>query len=142
MSSASGLIGGALVALLILSAIAAAVRASLWNASRTRLGELQKRGIHGAGSALRLLADEDRTMGALALAKLLAAGVAGGLATFLLFHHLPPLQAGLVALALIAVFALFGLVLPDAYAARRADRVALMFSGPARALVAGFRAAL
>ena len=136
MSSASGLIGGALVALLILSAIAAAVRASLWNASRTRLGELQKRGIHGAGSALRLLADEDRTMGALALAKLLAAGVAGGLATFLLFHHLPPLQAGLVALALIAVFALFGLVLPDAYAARRADGVAVMFSGPARALVA------
>ena len=51
MSSASGLIGGALVALLILSAIAAAVRASLWNASRTRLGELQKRGIYGAGSA-------------------------------------------------------------------------------------------
>jgi Mg2+/Co2+ transporter CorB len=136
MSSASGLIGGALVALLILSAIAAAVRASLWNASRTRLGELQKRGIHGAGSALRLLADEDRTMGALALAKLLAAGVAGGLATFLLFHHLPPLQAGLVALALIAIFAIFGLVLPDAYAARRADRVAVMLSGPARALVA------
>jgi Mg2+/Co2+ transporter CorB len=136
MSFGSGLIGGVLVALLILSAVAAAVRASLWNASRTRLGELQKRGIHGAGSALRLLADEDRTMGALALAKLLAAALAGGLATFLLFHHLPPLQASLVALALIAVFALFGLVLPDAYAARRADRVAVILSGPARALVA------
>jgi Mg2+/Co2+ transporter CorB len=136
MSSGSGLIGGALVALLILSAVAAAVRASLWNASRTRLGELQKRGIRGAGAALRLLGDEDRTMGALALAKLLSATVAGGLAAFLLFHHLPPLQASLVALALIATFAFFGLVLPDAYAARRADRVAVTLSGPARALVA------
>ena len=38
MSSVSGLIGGGLVALLILSALAAAVRASLWNASRTWLG--------------------------------------------------------------------------------------------------------
>jgi Mg2+/Co2+ transporter CorB len=136
MSSGSGLIGGALVALLLLSALAAAVRASLWNASRTRLGELQKRGFHGAGTALRLLADEDRTMGALALAKMLAVALAGGLAAFLLFHQLPPLQAGLAAIALIAVFALFGLVLPDAYAARRADRVAVILSAPAQLLVA------
>ena len=136
MSSGSGLIGGALVALLILSAFAAAVRASLWNASRTRLGELQKRGIHGAGLALQLLADEDRTMGALSLAKLLAAGLAGGLAAFLLFHRLPPLQASLAGLVLIVLFALLGLVLPDAYGARRADRVAVMLAGPARLLVA------
>ena len=93
MSSVSGLIGGGLVALLILSALAAAVRASLWNASRTRLGELQKRGIRGAGTALRLLADEDRTMGALALAKLLAAALGGGLGAYLLLHNLEPLQA-------------------------------------------------
>lgn len=136
MSSGSGLIGGALVALLLLSAFAAAVRASLWNASRTRLGELQKRGIQGAGSALQLLADEDRTMGALSLAKLLAAGLAGGLAAFLLFHRLPPLQASLAGLALIVLFALLGLVLPDAYGARRADRVSVMLAGPARLLVA------
>ncbi|MEI7600806.1 MAG: CNNM domain-containing protein [Aestuariivirga sp.] len=136
MSSGSGLIGGIIVALLLLSALAAAVRASLWNASRTRLGELQKRGIRGAGSALRLLADEDRTMGALALAKMLAVALAGGLAAFLLFHQLPPLQASLAAIALIVVFALFGLVLPDAYAARRADRVAVILSGPAQLMVA------
>lgn len=136
MSSGSGLIGSALVALLLLSAFASAVRASLWNASRTRLGELQKRGIHGAGTALRLLADEDRTMGALALAKLLAAALAGGLAAFLLFHHLEPPQAALAAFALIAAFAFFGLVLPDAYAARRADRVAVILSRPALALTA------
>ena len=136
MSSGSGLIGGALVALLLLSAFAAAVRASLWNASRTRLGELQKRGFRGAGTALRLLADEDRTMGALALAKLLAAALAGGLAAFLLFHQLPPLQAGLAAAGLIAVFAFLGFVLPDAYAARRADRVAVILSGPAQLLTA------
>jgi Mg2+/Co2+ transporter CorB len=136
MSSVSGLIGGALVALLILSAFAAAVRASLWNASRTRLGELQKRGIRGAGTALRLLAEEDRTMGALALAKLLAAALAGGLAAFLLFHHLEPLQAALAAVALVAGFAFLGFVLPDAYAARRADRVAVILSGPAHVLTA------
>ncbi|MCA3556520.1 CNNM domain-containing protein [Aestuariivirga sp.] len=136
MSSGTALIGGALVALLFLSAFAAAVRASLWNASRTRLGELQKRGIHGAATALGLLADEDRTMGALALAKLLAMALAGGLAAFLLFHDLAPLRAGLAAIALVFTYALFGLVLPDAYAARRADRVAVILSGPARLLVA------
>ncbi|MCA3560339.1 MAG: DUF21 domain-containing protein [Aestuariivirga sp.] len=126
----------AILALLFLSAFAAAGRASLWNASRTRLGELQKRGFHGAGTALRLLADEDRTMGALALAKLLAVALAGGLAALQLFHDLAPLQAGLAAIALVFSYALFGLVLPDAYATRRADRVAVILSGPARLLVA------
>ncbi|MCX7349200.1 MAG: CNNM domain-containing protein [Alphaproteobacteria bacterium] len=136
MSSGSGLIGGALVALLLLCAFAAAVRAALWNASRTRLGEVRRRGIRGGAAALDLLADEDRTMGALALAKLLATGLAGGLGAVLLFHHLPPLQASLAAIGLFVVFAFFGLVLPDAYAARRADRAAVVLSGPARALVA------
>jgi len=136
MSPDPGLTSAAILALLVLSALAAAVRASLWNASRTRLGELHKRGIGGAGIALRLLEDEDRTMGALSLAKLLAAGLAGGMAAFLLFHHLPPLQAAFSALALIAVFALFGLVLPDAYGARRAERVAVRLAAPARVLAA------
>ena len=68
MSPDPGLTSAAIIALLVLSAFAAAVRAALWNASRTRLGELQKRGIHGAATALTLLTDEDRTMGALALA--------------------------------------------------------------------------
>ena len=67
MSPDPGLTSAAILALLVLSGFAAAVRAALWNASRTRLGELQKRGIHGAARALELLADEDRTMGALAL---------------------------------------------------------------------------
>jgi Mg2+/Co2+ transporter CorB len=136
MSPDPGLTSAAILALLVLSAFAAALRAALWNASRTRLGELQKRGIQGAARALALLADEDRTMGALALAKLLAAILVGGLAAFLLFHELPPLQAGLAALGLIAAFAFFGLVLPDAYAARRADRSAVVLSGAGRALTA------
>ena len=135
MSPDPGLTSAAILALLVLSGFAAAVRASLWNASRTRLGELQKRGIHGAATALKLLADEDRTMGALALAKLLSAMLAAGLAALLLFHLLPPLQAGLAAAALIALFAFFGLVLPDAFAARRADRAAVMLAGPASLLV-------
>lgn len=136
MSPDPGLTSAAILALLVLSGFAAALRAALWNASRTRLGELQKRGIHGAARALALLADEDRTMGALALAKLLAAMLAGGLAAFLLFHLLQPLEAGLASLGLIALFALLGLVLPDAYAARRADRAAVVLSGPGQALVA------
>ena len=136
MSPDPGLTSAAILALLVLSAFAAALRAALWNASRTRLGELQKRGIRGAARALALLADEDRTMGALALTKLLTALLVGGLAAFLLFHELPLLQASLAALGLIALFALLGLVLPDAYAARRADRAAVVLSGPGSALVA------
>lgn len=136
MSPDPGLTSAAILALLVLSAFASAARAALWNASRTRLGELQKRGIGGAETALSLLAEEDRTMGALALGKLLAAGLAGGFAAFVLFHHLPVLQAGAAALALIAAFAFLGLVLPDAYAAKRADRVAVTLAGATRALVA------
>ena len=136
MSPDPGLTSAAILALLVLSAFAAALRAALWNASRTRLGELQKRGIQGAARALALLANEDRTMGALALTKLLTAFLVGGLAAFLLFHELPPLQASLAALGLIVLFALLGLVLPDAYAARRADRAAVVLSGPGSALVA------
>ncbi|MFO1132157.1 MAG: CNNM domain-containing protein [Hyphomicrobiales bacterium] len=136
MSPDPGLTSAAILALLVLSGFAAALRAALWNASRTRLGELQKRGIQGAARTLALLSDEDRTMGALALAKLLAAMLAGGLAAFLLFHLFQPLEASLASLGLIALFALFGLVLPDAYAARRADRAAVILSGPGQALVA------
>ena len=136
MSPDPGLTSAAILALLVLSAFAAAMRASLWNASRTRLGELQKRGIRGAGAALRLLDDEDRTMGALALAKLIAAGLVGGIAAFLLFHQLPTLQAGIASAALLLLFALLGIVLPDAYGARRADRMAVLLAGPARLLVA------
>ncbi|WP_374359193.1 CNNM domain-containing protein, partial [Thermomonas sp.] len=68
MSPDPGLTSAAILALLVLSGFAAALRAALWNASRTRLGELQKRGIQGAARTLALLSDEDRTMGALALA--------------------------------------------------------------------------
>jgi len=136
MSPDPGLTSAAILALLILSAFASAARAALWNASRTRLGELQKRGISGAETALKLLQDEDRTMGALALGKLLAAGLAGGCAAFVLFHHLPPLQASLAALVLLAAFAFLGLVLPDAYAAKRADRVAVTLAGATRVVVA------
>lgn len=136
MSPDPGLTSAAILALLVLCALLAAARAALWEVSRTRLGELQKRGIKGAATALKILENEDRAMDALALGKLLAAGLAGGAAAFLLFNHLPPLKASLAALGLIAVFAFLGLVLPAAYASKRAERVAVQLAELTQALVA------
>ena len=136
MSPDPGLTSAAILALLVLSAFLAAGRAALTEVSRTRLGEIQKRGIRGAGRVLRLLEDEERTLDALALGKLLVAGFAGGLAAFLLFHRLGPLQAVLASLGVIAAFAFLGLVLPAAYGSKRAERVAVMLSGPTQAFVA------
>ena len=61
MSPDPGLTSAAILALLVLSAFAAALRAALWNASRTRLGELQKRGeLFDKGKSARVVVELDR----------------------------------------------------------------------------------
>ena len=119
----------AMFLLLGLSAFFSAARAALREASRTRLGEFQKRGVRGADTALRLLEDQGRTLDALAMGQLLAAGLAGGIAAQRLLGQLDLPQAAIAAAALFLAFAFFGILLPAAYATHRAERAAVSLSG-------------
>lgn len=130
MSPGPGLPIATIVLLLGLSAFFSAARAALLEVSRTRLGELQKRGERGAATVLRLLETEDRTIGALAIGQLLALGTAGGVSTYLVMGGLPPVHAVMAAIGIFLMFAFFGLMLPAAYAAHRAERAAVSLSGP------------
>ena len=80
MSLDPGLTIAALTGLLALSAVLSAARTALTEASRTRLGEFQKKGDARAERVLALMDDEDRVLGALALWRgvvFILAGAAG-----------------------------------------------------------------
>jgi Mg2+/Co2+ transporter CorB len=129
MSLDTGLLTAAILLLLLFCAVFSAARAALSEVSRTRLGDMQKRGERGAAQILQLLETEDRTLGALAIGQLLALGLAGGISAAMLIGALTPPEAIAVALGLVLLFAFFGLVLPTAYAAHRPERVAASLSG-------------
>ena len=129
MSLHPGLLGAAILLLLALSAFFSAARTALSEVSRTRLADMQKRGERGAAAIIALLGAEDRTLGALAMGQLLALGLAGAVSAVLLRELTPP-EAALAALGLFLLFAFFGLMLPAAHAALRAERVAASLSGP------------
>ena len=130
MSLGPGLPIGTIFLLLGLSAVFSAARAALTEASRTRLGDFQKRGERGAATILRLLEKEDRTLGALAIGQLLALGLAGWVSAYLLLDGRPPLETLAGGLIVFLLFASLGLLLPAAYATYRAERTALALSGP------------
>ena len=136
MSLGPGPISAALFALLVLSAFLASARAAVSDVSRTRLGELQKKGDTRAATVLALLEDEDRTAGALILAQKLVMVLAGGAAALLLLGHEASPETLVVAAVLAILFAFLGVVLPRAFAAARAESVATALSGATSILVA------
>ena len=136
MSLAFGLTAAALLGLLMFSAFLSAARTALGEASRTRLGELQKKGEAGAARVLDLLDDEERSAGALALAQGLSAGLAGVASVALLARLTVPLEiAAGAALALLA-FAFLGFALPRALAMTRPEAVAMALSAATGVIVA------
>jgi len=134
MSHETGLTGAAILVLLVVSAFLAAARAALAEASRTRLGELKKRGIKGAATALALRDEGEKTETTLAFGKMLVAALAGASA-YLLLRGLEPPVAVIAALGLAALFGFLGLLLPRAYARKRADRMAVALAAPTVAAV-------
>jgi Mg2+/Co2+ transporter CorB len=135
MNHETGLTGAAILVLLLVLAFLAAARMALSDASRTRLGELHKRGVKGAATALRLRDSEERTEAALSLGKMLVAALAGA-AAFLLLRGLAPVAAIVAAAGLAAGFGFLGLLLPRAYARKRPERVAVALAAPAAVAVA------
>lgn len=136
MNPGHGSLGIAVLALLLLLALLTAARTAIAEASRARLVEIQKRGVRGAETALRLRALNGRADAALALGQMLAVGLAGLVAAMLL-PGLPSLPGAVAAgLGLAAIFGLLGLFLPGAYARKRPERTAVMVSGAAALCIA------
>lgn len=124
----AGLAIAAILFLLLLSAVLTAARTALGEASRTRLGELQKKGEARAERVLSCLEDEGRTIGAFAMWKGLTLMLAGGFSTLLL-AALPATADRLIAAALLLIaFAFISLAMPRALAAARPESVAMAFS--------------
>lgn len=124
MSHETGLTGAAILVLLLVMAFLAAARAAASDASRTRLGDLHKRGVKGAATALRLRDTGERADAALALGQMLAAALAG-VAAYLLLRDLAPWTALAAAAGLAAGFGFLGLLLPRAFAQKRPEAVAV-----------------
>lgn len=101
MSPGPGLISGALLALLLLSALFSAARAALSHVPRTKLGDVQK-----------------RALAALPVAQMLAAALAGAVALTLISGWTAP-EMAFAALGLAALFAVFGQFLPARYGTAR-----------------------
>ena len=136
MSLATGLTIAAIIGLLLLNAVLSAARTAFFEASRTRLSELQKKGEAGAERMLALLEDEERTTAALALAQgvVLILAVAG--TTVLLARLSMPLEILIGAVLVALAFAFFGFALPRALAAARPENVAMALAGPMTAATA------
>ncbi len=128
MTADTGLSAAALIFLLVLFAFFSAALAALDEASRTRLGELEKRGLDKATKALALLEDGGRTAGAMAVGQVLSVAAAAAIACRILLDF-PPVEALPAAVLLGLVFLFFGLVLPQSLAAHRAERAAMSLAG-------------
>jgi Mg2+/Co2+ transporter CorB len=122
--------------LLVLSAVLTAARAALGEASRTRLGELQKKGETRAGRVLAVIEDDVRVTTALAMWKALALVLAGAFSA-LLMGVLPNTAERFAAAAiLLAAFAFLAMALPRVLAAARPEAVAMALSGVIAAVAA------
>jgi Mg2+/Co2+ transporter CorB len=131
----------AIAVLLVLSAALTAARTALGEASRTRLGELQKKGDAGAARVMFWLDSDARITAALALWKGLVLLLAGGFSTLLL-AALPDMAGRLAAIALLlTAFGFIGLALPRVLAEARPETVAIALAPLIAVLAATGRAA-
>ena len=129
-----GLIIAALIGLVTLSAVLSAARTAVTEASRTRLGEFQKKGEARAERVLALMDDEDSVLGALALWRGIVFLLAGASCVLLLDHVAePPERLAAVLIVLLAI-AFLGFALPRAYATAKPEAVAMALSGVTSAM--------
>lgn len=134
MSLDPGLTIAALIGLIALSAVLSAARTALTEASRTRLGEFQKKGEARAERVLALMDDEDRVLGALALWRGIVFMLAGAAAVLLMGQIAEPPERLAAVLILLLAFAFLGFALPRAYGTAKPEGVAMALSGVTSAM--------
>ena len=136
MTISLGIMLGAIVGLLIISAFFSGSETALTAASRARMHALEEDGSKRARLVNRLLEMRERFIGAILLGNNLANIAASALATTLFLRLFG--EAGVVyaTLVMTAVVVLFAEVLPKTYAIVNADRMALFVAPAVRLLVA------
>ena len=136
MTIGLGIMLGAIVGLLIISAFFSGSETALTAASRARMHALEEDGSKRARLVNRLLEMRERFIGAILLGNNLSNIAASALATTLFLRLFG--EAGVVyaTLVMTAVVVLFAEVLPKTYAIVNADRMALFVAPAVRLLVA------
>ncbi len=128
--------GGAILLLLLLSALFAGAETALTAASRGKLRARADKGDAGADRALRLTEDNERLIGGLLLATNIVNILAASLAT-LLFTRLFGDQGVAVAVLVMTLMVLvFAEVLPKTYAITLPEAVAARLAAPVAAVIA------
>jgi len=136
MTLTIGLICGAVVALLILSAFFSGSETALTAVSRARVHQLEKQGNRRARTVAALISKRETLIGAILLGNNLVNILASALATALfvkLFGDTGVVYATLVMTSLVLIFSE---VLPKTYAIVNTDRSALAVAPAIRAIVA------
>jgi Mg2+/Co2+ transporter CorB len=136
MTMSLGIMLGAIVGLLIVSAFFSGSETALTAASRARMHALEEDGNKRARIVNRLLDMRERFIGAILLGNNLANIAASALATTLFLKLFG--EAGVIyaTIVMTAVVVLFAEVLPKTYAIVNADRMALFVAPAVRLLVA------
>jgi Mg2+/Co2+ transporter CorB len=135
MSVETGLILGAIVVLLLISAILKGGEVALTGASRARLHALDEEGHARARLANRLLAEPEKLTGAVLLASTFADALAVALATGLAIARVGNVGVAYAAAILTPLAVIFSAVLPKTFALAWSDRVALLAAPVLRAAV-------
>jgi Mg2+/Co2+ transporter CorB len=138
MTLTFGIIAGAVLGLVILSAFFSGSETALTATSRARMHELERRGDRRAGIVNILRQTPERLIGAILLGNNLVNILASALATMLfvqLFGEAGVIFATLVMTTLVLIF---GEVMPKTYALSHPDRFALAVGPVLRVLVSVF----
>jgi len=136
MTMGIGILLGAIIGLLILSAFFSGSETALTAASRARMHALEEAGNKRARTVNYLLQIRERFIGAILLGNNLANIAASALATSLFLNLFGEEGVLYATLVMTAVVVLFSEVLPKTYAIVNADRMALFVAPLVRVLVA------
>jgi Mg2+/Co2+ transporter CorB len=138
MTMSLGIVLGAIVGLLILSAFFSGSETALTAASRARMHALEEDGNKRARIVNRLLEVRERFIGAILLGNNLANIAASALATTLFLQLFGDEGVVYATIVMTVIVVLFAEVLPKTYAIVNADRMALFVAPIVRILVAVF----
>jgi Mg2+/Co2+ transporter CorB len=127
--------GGAIIVLLILSALFSGSETALTTAKRGRLHAQAEKGDTGAARALALTEDKERLIGAILLGNNLVNILATALATMLFTALLGDGGVAAATIVMTALVLIFSEVMPKTYAITNADGMASKVSGFIRAVV-------
>jgi Mg2+/Co2+ transporter CorB len=131
MSAAVGLMALVIVALLVVSAVFSAAETALTRASRGRMHQLEREGDPGARGVNRLLADQERMIGAVLIGYNAINILASSLATVVITHAIPGAEGVAIATGVMTLLVVvFVEVLPKTLAIVQADDVARSLSRP------------